>query len=202
VACAGCLRWQDPKPACRPRIRHQIDLDHRTKPHPTTEGSAEDAQGNQSSSDLVTEMAKSRAAEKPGTQRAIDGGLARSAVNRGRATTFENNEKIWPQPDRENAFAKGFGWGAWIRTRTNGVRVRGSTVNLLPSSRASVREAIAECNPPARKRFTPGSRPRQGHGTVSRSVGTSLRTGGAEPPDRIEGRDRRRACRSRLQSTT
>lgn len=26
-----------------------------------------------------------------------------------------------------------FGWGTWIRTRTNGVRVRGSTVNLFPS---------------------------------------------------------------------
>ena len=25
------------------------------------------------------------------------------------------------------------GWGTWIRTRTNGVRVRGSTVNLFPS---------------------------------------------------------------------
>src|SRR5687768_12903834 len=26
------------------------------------------------------------------------------------------------------------GWGTWIRTRTNGVRVRGSTVNLFPSA--------------------------------------------------------------------
>jgi hypothetical protein len=25
------------------------------------------------------------------------------------------------------------GWGTWIRTRTNGVRVRGSTVNLFPN---------------------------------------------------------------------
>ena len=29
------------------------------------------------------------------------------------------------------------GWGTWIRTRTNGVRVRGSTVNLFPSSDAA-----------------------------------------------------------------
>ena len=29
-----------------------------------------------------------------------------------------------------------FGWGTWIRTRTNGVRVRGSTVNLFPSAAA------------------------------------------------------------------
>src|SRR4051794_31606637 len=29
------------------------------------------------------------------------------------------------------------GWGTWIRTRTNGVRVRGSTVNLFPSDAAS-----------------------------------------------------------------
>ena len=26
------------------------------------------------------------------------------------------------------------GWGTWIRTRTNGVRVRGSTVNLFPKT--------------------------------------------------------------------
>ena len=30
---------------------------------------------------------------------------------------------------------KSFGWGTWIRTRNNGVRVRGSTVNLFPSRR-------------------------------------------------------------------
>src|SRR6478752_7380479 len=30
---------------------------------------------------------------------------------------------------------KSVGWGTWIRTRTNGVRVRGSTVNLFPNSR-------------------------------------------------------------------
>ena len=29
------------------------------------------------------------------------------------------------------------GWGTWIRTRTNGVRVRGSTVNLFPSRDAA-----------------------------------------------------------------
>ena len=29
-------------------------------------------------------------------------------------------------------FGEGVGWGTWIRTRTNGVRVRGSTVNLFP----------------------------------------------------------------------
>lgn len=27
----------------------------------------------------------------------------------------------------------GVGWGTWIRTRTNGVRVRWSTVNLFPN---------------------------------------------------------------------
>ncbi len=31
-------------------------------------------------------------------------------------------------------FWEGFGWGTWIRTRTNGVRVRGSTVNLFPKT--------------------------------------------------------------------
>ena len=29
---------------------------------------------------------------------------------------------------------KRVGWGTWIRTRTNGVRVRGSTVNLFPNA--------------------------------------------------------------------
>ena len=29
---------------------------------------------------------------------------------------------------------KSNGWGTWIRTRTNGVRVRGSTVNLFPKT--------------------------------------------------------------------
>ena len=41
--------------------------------------------------------------------------------------------------DRNSAdfkdFWERFGWGTWIRTRTNGVRVRGSTVNLFPSKR-------------------------------------------------------------------
>ncbi len=38
---------------------------------------------------------------------------------------------IWPakpKPDRAKA-----GWGTWIRTRTDGVRVRRSTVNLFPN---------------------------------------------------------------------
>ena len=39
--------------------------------------------------------------------------------------------------DRNSAdfkdFWERFGWGTWIRTRTNGVRVRGSTVNLFPN---------------------------------------------------------------------
>ena len=48
-----------------------------------------------------------------------------------------------PEPPAERAgnpadfkdFWERFGWGTWIRTRTNGVRVRGSTVNLFPSRR-------------------------------------------------------------------
>src|SRR5712671_907353 len=34
-------------------------------------------------------------------------------------------------------FVEMSGWGTWIRTRTNGVRVRGSTVNLFPSRRGN-----------------------------------------------------------------
>src|SRR5690606_13100590 len=37
------------------------------------------------------------------------------------------------------------GWGTWIRTRTNGVRVRGSTVNLFPIGRASERCGMKRC---------------------------------------------------------
>ena len=40
----------------------------------------------------------------------------------------------WRMLKRLNFLAKLVGWGTWIRTRTNGVRVRGSTVNLFPSS--------------------------------------------------------------------
>ena len=36
-----------------------------------------------------------------------------------------------------------FGWGTWIRTRTNGVRVRGSTVNLFPKALPGRRRTIA-----------------------------------------------------------
>ena len=35
------------------------------------------------------------------------------------------------------------GWGTWIRTRTNGVRVRGSTVNLFPNGRLYAAAAMA-----------------------------------------------------------
>jgi len=41
----------------------------------------------------------------------------------------------WSGPKRQNRLREMInfaGWGTWIRTRTNGVRVRGSTVNLFP----------------------------------------------------------------------
>ncbi len=43
------------------------------------------------------------------------------------------------------------GWGTWIRTRTNGVRVRGSTVNLFPTSVTlpHMRHGRADGNPGA-----------------------------------------------------
>jgi hypothetical protein len=43
---------------------------------------------------------------------------------------------------------KRFGWGTWIRTRTNGVRVRGSTVNLFPiaeEARAPSKRRVHAC---------------------------------------------------------
>ena len=38
---------------------------------------------------------------------------------------------------RESGLFGRIGWGTWIRTRTNGVRVRGSTVNLFPKNSAT-----------------------------------------------------------------
>ena len=39
------------------------------------------------------------------------------------ATTLENNENFRPRCRTENGLGQGVGWGTWIRTRTNGVRV-------------------------------------------------------------------------------
>ena len=48
--------------------------------------------------------------------------------------------KIYPQLTKKRwkinlvqSLKRDIGWGTWIRTRTNGVRVRGSTVNLFPN---------------------------------------------------------------------
>lgn len=38
------------------------------------------------------------------------------------------------------------GWGTWIRTRTDGVRVRRSTVNLFPSKTGSLNNRYNACN--------------------------------------------------------
>jgi threonine dehydrogenase-like Zn-dependent dehydrogenase len=59
-----------------------------------------------------------------------------------------------------------FGWGTWIRTRTNGVRVRGSTVNLFPSAgegASPVAKSRAARSPRRNHRVsrTPGSKPAQ-----------------------------------------
>lgn len=39
---------------------------------------------------------------------------------------------------RNQGYLRRIGWGTWIRTRTNGVRVRWSTVNLFPKAAGGV----------------------------------------------------------------
>ncbi len=98
------VRLRTSSAGSRPDRRAPPKRTHRTAEHP-----ADDVQRNQSYSDLVTEMPKSREAENPAIERAAFGELMRSAVKWASATTLENNEKIRPQPDRENAFARASG---------------------------------------------------------------------------------------------
>ena len=52
-----------------------------------------------------TKSAQSTAPENIGSERAFTTALTQRLVNSFFRRTLENNEKIWPQPDRENAFA-------------------------------------------------------------------------------------------------
>jgi hypothetical protein len=58
-----------------------------------------------------TKMAQSSGPENIGPERTLPGLLIPRPVNSPCRITLENNEKIRPQPDRENAFARASGGG-------------------------------------------------------------------------------------------
>src|SRR5690606_20370822 len=60
---------------------------------------------------------------------------AGSRKRRDRGTVIRNAPPIGGSLPESRFCAGVFGWGTWIRTRTNGVGVRGSTVNLCPIRR-------------------------------------------------------------------
>ena len=69
---------------------------------------------------LFTISAQSSGPENIGTERPLPDLLApRSVLSRSRIT-LENNEKIQPQPDRENTCAKASGGHGGIRTLETG----------------------------------------------------------------------------------
>ena len=74
---------------------------------------------------LFTELVRLTGQENIGLERALSSLLGPEPVNSPSPITLENNEKIRPQPDRENAFAKASGGEGGIRT--HGTR-EGSTV--------------------------------------------------------------------------
>ena len=65
---------------------------------------------------LCTKSAQSRGPENIDPERPLPGRLAPTPVFSPSRITLENNGKIWPQPDRENAFAGASGGGGGIRT--------------------------------------------------------------------------------------
>ena len=60
---------------------------------------------------LYTECAQSRGPENVGLKRTCPAAVARTPVQSPSRITLENNGKIRPQPDRENAFARASGGG-------------------------------------------------------------------------------------------
>ena len=65
---------------------------------------------------LCTECAQSRGPENIGLKRTCPAAVLRTPVLSLTRITPENNEKIRPQPDRENAFAGASGGWGGIRT--------------------------------------------------------------------------------------
>ena len=65
---------------------------------------------------LCTECAQSRGPENIGLKRTCPAAVLRTPVLSLTRITLENNEKIRPQPDRENAFAGASGGDEGIRT--------------------------------------------------------------------------------------
>ena len=65
---------------------------------------------------LYTECAQSRGPENISLQRTCPAAVERTPVQSQLRITPENNGKIRPQPDRENAFARESGGDEGIRT--------------------------------------------------------------------------------------
>ena len=65
---------------------------------------------------LYTECAQSRGPENVGLKRTCSVSVVRTPVQSHTRITLENNGKIRPQPDRENAFAGASGGDEGIRT--------------------------------------------------------------------------------------
>src|SRR5690606_8359169 len=65
---------------------------------------------------LYTGCSQSRGPENIGLQRTIPAAAARTPVQSRMHITLENNGKIRPEPDRENAFARASGGERGIRT--------------------------------------------------------------------------------------
>ena len=72
---------------------------------------------NSMSCEEFTKLAQSSGPENIGPERPLSGGLAAWAVLSPSRITLEYNEKIRPQPDLENAFARASGGEDGIRTR-------------------------------------------------------------------------------------
>ena len=88
-----------------------------------------------------TKSLQATGSENIGRERALLGFLARRLVNSPPSITLENNGKIRPEPDRENAFARASGGESGIRTR--------ETVSRLHAFQACAfdHSATSPCNP-------------------------------------------------------
>ena len=96
---------------------------------------------------LCTESAQSRGPENIGPERTLPGLLTPRPVLSPSRITLENNGKIRPQPDRENAFAGASGGGRGIRTEGpdsvgRGVRADLGTINPSVIMKITSKKAI------------------------------------------------------------
>jgi len=82
-----------------------------------------------------TGFVQSRGPENIGLQRTIPAASSKSPVQSHLRITLENNGKIRPQPDRENAFARASGGGDDTRAQLSPVPVSGPAWSLRKPAR-------------------------------------------------------------------